>query len=309
MNIITDVSSFDCSQRTIATTGTFDGVHAGHRAIIRRMTEIAKRENSKSVIVTFDPHPRQVLDPGNKDLKFITSLSEKKELIAALGVDCMLILPFTREFSAMPYDVFVKSILVEKLKTQKMVVGYDHNFGNRRTGNYQLLFELGARLGFDVEEVQPQLVNGIAVSSTKIRAALALGDIATANRYLGYNFMFSGSVIHGNHMGNKIGYPTANVFPNEADKLIPANGVYAVRIKYNQQWLDGMCNIGVKPTFGIHERGVEVNIFDFNSDIYGENVSVHFVSRLRDELKFADVSELTAQLGKDKIETILKLKG
>jgi riboflavin kinase/FMN adenylyltransferase len=138
---------------------------------------------------------------------------------------------------------------------------------------------------------------------------LTLGDIETANSYLGYNFMFSGTVIHGNHMGSKIGYPTANVFPNEAEKLIPANGVYAVRVKYHEQWLDGMCNIGVKPTFGIYERGVEVNIFDFNSDIYGENLSVHFVSRLRDELKFADVNGLIAQLEKDKTETILKLKG
>ena len=284
----------------MVTIGTFDGVHRGHRKVIAQLLENARKINGESVILTFFPHPRMVLFPNTEQLLLNTE-EEKIRLIAELGVDHLVIHPFTREFSMLSSTQFIQTILVDALKTKRLVIGYDHHFGKDREGSFENLKISGPAYGFEVEEIPAQETDHIKVSSTRIRNALTAGEVDVANNLLGYRYKLTGTVVKGQQLGRKLGYPTANIVSNENFKLIPANGVYAVFVNSGGKRYGGMMNIGVRPTVdGIH-RTSEVNIFDFNADIYGEQLEVEFVKWVRGEQKFKGLDQLIEQLAADKI--------
>jgi len=290
----------------VVTVGTFDGVHLGHQAIIRRMIAEAKRIDGESVIVTFDPHPRMVVHSDSRDLKLINSPKRKIDLIRKTGIDHLIVIPFTPEFARLSSIEFIRSILVEKIGVAKMIVGYDHHFGRDRLGNFNSLEEVGGELGFDVEEVPAQYVDELKVSSSKIRKALNEGDIRKANHLLGYEYSIYGKVVEGYKVGRKIGFPTANIEVDDKLKLITANGVYACKVMWQGQRYLGMGNIGVRPTLNRKELTIEVHIFDFDREIYDEYLTVYWIDRIRDEIKFRDIHALKDQLVMDK-QTTLKL--
>ena len=290
----------------MVTVGTFDGVHLGHQAIIRRMIAEAKRIDGESVIVTFDPHPRMVVHSDSRDLKLINSPKRKIDLIRKTGIDHLIVIPFTPEFARLSSIEFIRSILVEKIGVAKMIVGYDHHFGRDRLGNFNSLEEVGGELGFDVEEVPAQYVDELKVSSSKIRKALNEGDIRKANHLLGYEYSIYGKVVEGYKVGRKIGFPTANIEVDDKLKLITANGVYACKVMWQGQRYLGMGNIGVRPTLNRKELTIEVHIFDFDREIYDEYLTVYWIDRIRDEIKFRDIHALKDQLVMDK-QTTLKL--
>jgi riboflavin kinase/FMN adenylyltransferase len=286
------------------TTGTFDGVHRGHRQIIDRLTASASKSGGESIIITFFPHPRMVLFPEDNDLKLLNTQDEKISLLEKAGVDNLIIIPFTREFSRLSSVEFVRDILVNRLGTKKLVIGYDHHFGRNREGSFEHLNEYGPVYGFNVEEIPKQLVDDVAVSSTKIRNCLLAGEVEDANTYLGYEFFFTGTVVKGNQLGRTIGYPTANIQISDRYKIIPADGVYAVRVTVSGESYKGMMNIGVRPVIGGTPRTIEVNIFDFNKDIYSSEITVHLVSRLREEQNFPSLDALKVQLDHDKQDSL-----
>ena len=290
----------------IVTVGAFDGVHLGHKKIISTLVNTAKEVNGESVIISFFPHPRAVLNNSSKNIQLITSQKEKFFLLQNLGIDHLIILPFTHEFSQISYRQFVKEYIHDLIKTHTLVIGYDHQFGKEREGNFEQLKILSAELNFNVQQIPALDMQNIAISSTKVREALNGGDVSLAKKYLGHEYFIVGKIVKGNRIGNKIGYPTANVHFDEKLKLLPANGVYAVFVQYNNQMLKGMLNVGVRPTIGESEKTIEVNIFDFSEEIYKKEICVFFIERLRDELKFSSLDELTLQLHKDK-EVCLKL--
>lgn len=296
------LSDFKHITNAVVTTGTFDGVHIGHRKILTRLRETAQRIDGETVLFTFYPHPRLVLQPDT-DLKLITSVEEKAALLEEAGLDHLIFYPFTQEFSRTSSLEFVRNILVNAIGAKKLVIGYDHHFGRNREGTFEHLKEFGPVYGFDVEEIPAEDVDDVKVSSTKIRTAILEGDVALANRYLNSTFMLSGFVVKGNRLGHTLGYPTANIELTDAHKLIPKDGVYAVRAKSleNDRQFTGMCNIGIRPTVQGTSKTIEVNLFDFDSDLYGEHVRLYFVERVRDEEKFADLEALKAQLAKDEI--------
>lgn len=281
----------------VATTGTFDGVHVGHRTILKRLIETAKKNAGESVLFTFNPHPRMVLQP-DLDLNLINSLEEKAELLKECGLDHLIIHPFTKEFSRTSSMEFVRNILVKNIGVKKLVIGYDHHFGRNREGSFEHLKEFGPVYGFDVEEIPAQDINNVKVSSTKIRNALLEGEIETANKYLTRPYRLTGFVVKGDQLGRQIGFPTANLNLDDSKKLIPKNGVYAVlvRIDGNDTQHSAMCNIGVRPTVSGKTKTIEINMFDFNLDIYGTKLTVFFKQRIRDEQKFESVEKLKAQL-------------
>ncbi len=286
----------------MVTTGTFDGVHVGHRKILNRLQEVALPIDGETVLFTFDPHPRQVLQP-DFDLPMITTLEEKIALLRSTGLEHLIIFPFTREFSRTSSLEFVRNILVNTIGAKKLVIGYDHHFGRNREGTFEHLKEFGPVYGFDVEEIPAQDVNDVKVSSTKIRNALLAGEVHLAKEYLGAAFMLCGFVVKGNRVGHTLGFPTANVGLTDNRKLIPADGVYAVHVimQSTGKTFKGMCNIGQRPTVLGTSRTIEVNIFDFKSDIYGEKVCIYFEKRVRNEERFPTVMALKAQLEKDEI--------
>lgn len=289
----------------VVTSGTFDGVHVGHQKILARLSEVAQQVGGQSVVITFWPHPRLVLFPEQQDLRLLSTLDEKAELLAQYHIDHLVVLKFDKAFAATSSHDFIQHILIEKLGTQKLVIGYDHRFGKNREGGFDYLKAHSDQFGFGVEEIPRQDVDHVGVSSTKIRKALQAGDIETANTYLGNEYMLTGKVVKGLQLGRKIGYPTANIEVDEAFKLIPEDGIYAVRIKIEGQLYKGMLYIGVRPTIGneLH-RSIEVNIFDFDQDIYGKSVRVYFVKTLREDQKFEDLSLLQAQLAQDKKDAL-----
>ncbi len=300
MKVYYTLEDFKKLDNAVVTTGTFDGVHIGHRRILTRLQESAQRSGGESVLFTLFPHPRLVLQP-DLDLKLITSLEEKVYLLEKTGLDHLVVFPFTQEFSKTSSLEFVRNILVNAIGAKKLVIGYDHHFGRNREGTFEHLKEFGPVYGFDVEEIPAQDIDDVKVSSTKIRKALLQGDVALANNYLNHEFMLSGFVVRGNRLGSKLGYPTANIELKDAHKIVPADGVYAVkteRIADNKVYT-GMCNIGHRPTVSGVSKTIEVNLFDFNDDLYGEQIRLFFVKRLRDELKFNGLDELIAQLKKD----------
>lgn len=305
MKIHRDLNSFH-AQSPVLTIGTFDGVHLGHRKIIARLHDLAKSINGESVIFTFDPHPRKIVAPGETSLRLLTTLDEKIALFEQSGIDHLIIYPFTPEFAQLTYEEFVENILVGQIHTKLLVVGYDHKFGNNRKGDFEFLKNCADRMGFQIEKLDALLMNETNISSTKIRDAIQQGDFETANAFLGYPFTLHGTVVEGQKLGRKIQFPTANVEASDPDKIIPGHGVYAVKVKVLDHTYQGMLNIGSRPTVNNNadHRSIEVHIFDFDSDIYGEQIEVVFFKKLREEQKFSSLDALKEQLAKDKTDTI-----
>lgn len=290
----------------VVTTGTFDGVHLGHQKIISRLKDVAAEEKGDTVLLTFYPHPRMVLFPEDNELKLLNTQDEKVRLLANYGVDHLIIHPFTKEFSRLTSVEFVRNILVNSIHTKRLVIGYNHHFGRNREGSFEHLKEFGPVYGFDVEEIPAKDIDHIEISSTKIRHSLQAGDVETANAYLGHPYSMSGKVIGGKKLGRTIGYPTANILIEDKYKLIPADGVYTVNVEHKGKLYGGMLNIGNNPTIENKGRSIEVNIFDFNMNIYGDDATIYFIKRLRDEAKFSGLEELKSALAKDK-ENSLKI--
>ena len=288
--------------KPVVTIGTFDGVHLGHRQVISRLKEIAGSVHGESVIFTFYPHPRLIVTPEENTLRLLTSRDEKIDLFREMDIDHLVIFPFTPEFSRLTYEDFVRTILVEKMHISHLVVGYDHKLGRNREGNYTVLKELSKELNFSIEQLDVLLMEDVNVSSTKIRQSLESGNVARANRYLGYDYMLTGKVIAGKQLGRKLGYPTANIETLDEHKLIPHDGVYAVRVAIDNAHYQGMLNIGTRPTISHNadHRSIEVHIFDFNQDIYMHELTLYFVDKIRDEQKFESLDALQEQLKKDK---------
>ncbi|MFZ4796479.1 MAG: bifunctional riboflavin kinase/FAD synthetase [Bacteroidia bacterium] len=287
-------------KNAIVSQGTFDGVHLAHKKIIERLKQIASIKNGETVIITFEPHPRIVLFPLDHGLQLLSTLNEKINLLEKAGIDHLIILPFTKEFSRQSSDQFIRNILVKKLKTNTLVIGYDHRFGKNREGSFEHLKTSSSLYGFEVEEIPEQDIDDIAVSSTKIRQALLNNDIQTAQKYLGNSYSLEGIVIKGKQLGRTIGYPTANIEIENSYKLIPQDGVYAVWVCYNNAKFGGMLNIGNNPTIKDKGRSIEVNIFDFDKEIYTESLKIEFVNKLRNEVKFDGIESLKNQLHLDK---------
>ena len=302
MSTYHQISELSGLENTIVTIGTFDGVHLGHQKIIKRLVELKEKQGGEIVLFTFDPHPRKILFPEQKDLKLITTTDEKCAVLKQFGVDHVLVFPFTKEFSQMQAQDYISNIIVKGLKTKTLVIGYDHRFGSNREGNIETLKQLSEIYNFNVEEIPAQEINQLNVSSTRIRKAIEDGEVTIANDFLGYNFFINGIVVKGKQLGRTIGYPTANLFIADKNKLIPKMGVYAVNVYHKNTHYKGMLNIGTNPTTDTDNIiKVEVNIFDFDKDIYGEALKVEFVKRIRDEEKFANLDELKLAIARDKI--------
>ncbi len=301
MKVYYSLEDFVKLPSAVVTTGTFDGVHLGHRKILDRLNAVAQQHGGESVLLTFFPHPRMVLQP-DMEIKLLNSQNEKIELLKHTGLDHLIIHPFTQEFSRTTSLDFVRNILVNTIGAKKLVIGYDHHFGRNREGSFEHLKEFGPVYGFDVEEIPAEDIEDVTISSTKIRNALSKGDLNAANEYLGYSFPLTGRVSEGEKIGSKMGFPTANILVEEAYKLIPGNGVYAVEVVFPSHEKDvykGMCNIGIRPTFGGRFKTIETHIFDFDSNIYGEQITLRFKEYLRGEVKFANQNKLKEQLAKD----------
>ena len=308
MKIYNHLSEFSKLNNAIVTIGTFDGVHFGHQKIIKQLVEKAKADNGESVILTFFPHPRMIIDPENQDLKMINTINEKAEILKSLGVDHLIITPFTRDFSNQLPEDYIKNILVNNIGTKHIIIGYDHRFGKDRSGNLADLKAAGLHYGFTVEEIMEQDIHDVAVSSTKIRQALLEGNVSLAADYLGYPFSIFGRVIKGDKIGRTIGFPTANIFVEETYKLIPGDGIYAVTVEMecteSRKTFKGMAYIGQRPTINGMTRNIEVNIFDFDQEIYGQDIKMNFLKFLRHDVKFTGLEALTIQLQKDKDATL-----
>jgi len=287
---------------SIVTIGTFDGVHLGHQKIIRRLVEIKHKQGGEIVLFTFDPHPRKVLFPDQKDLKLITTTREKCDLFKKLGVDHVLVYPFNKEFAQMQASNYISDVIVAGLKTKHLVIGYDHRFGANREGSIHTLKQFAQIYQYELEEIPAEEINQLNISSTRIRKAVDEGDVQIANEFLGYRFFITGKVVKGKQLGRTIGYPTANLWIEDSDKLLPKLGVYAVNVTVGNQTHRGMLNIGMNPTTDVEKSiKVEVHIFEFNQDIYGEQLKVEFVKRIRSEQKFSNLDELKRALANDQI--------
>lgn len=286
---------------SVVTVGTFDGVHAGHRAIMDTVVRKAKQRKARSVIVTFDPHPREIINPGDAGIKLLTTLKERREILEELGIDTMVVIPFDRDFSLLSSEEFVRDVIYKKIGVSEFVIGYDHQFGKDREGTIETIEEQGKKLGFDAYVVSKREVGAKTVSSTAIRNAISVeGEVKQAAEFLQRPYRLNGMVIHGDKRGKKIGFPTANIKPEDARKIIPKDGVYAVNVRSEGNWYGGMMNIGTRPTFEGKERTLEVHLFDFQEDIYGKEIQVRFIKRIRDEQKFSGIDEIKAQLEKDR---------
>ena len=302
MKVLTSLSSLPLLRNPIVTLGTYDGVHTGHRAILTQLINKAKDTGKDSMLITFDPHPRQALGLG--EISLLSTLDEKIELLSQTGLDYLLVLPFTKEFSNQGARDFISNVLIEQLNISEIILGYDHKFGHNREGDVQLLAEILTKTNRFVTEIPAQDVDEIIVSSTKIRTALIQGEVESANRLLGYNYQVKGTVVKGKQLGRIIGFPTANIEPMNDSKLIPGNGVYAVTTRIEGIAYQGMMNIGIRPTVSnSNQRVIEVHLFDFNSDIYGETVTISLYHRLRGEQTFSGIEELTEQLKKDEVDS------
>lgn len=286
----------------VLTLGTFDGVHSGHQQIIDFLNKSAERINGETVLFTFHPHPRIVLHPDDHNLELIQDIDRRIERLEEAGIDHLILFPFSKEFSRMSATEFVRDILVNKLNVKLMTIGYNHHFGRNREGNIKLLNELGPIYDFEVQEIPAFRYDEISVSSTKTRKAIKSGDIKTANHYLGRPFRFKGKVVKGNQIGREIGFPTANLSDLAETQIIPESGVFAVKCKVSGIVYDGMMNIGIRPTINSKsEKRIEINIFEFDQDIYGEEMEVYLIDKVRDENTFNGIEELREQLMKDEI--------
>ncbi|WP_310594409.1 bifunctional riboflavin kinase/FAD synthetase [Flavobacterium sp.] len=299
MKIFHSINEFHSNKKTILTLGTFDGVHIGHAAILKKLTQNTADGKFESAVLTFFPHPRMVLQ-GKSDLKLLNTINEKIDLLEKIGIENLIIHPFDANFSQLSAEEFVKTVLVDQLHIQKIIIGYDHRFGKNRTANINDLTAFGLKYGFEVEQISAQEINDISISSTKIRTALEDGEINLANEYLGYSYFLSGTVVKGKQLGRTIGFPTANIELEEEYKLVPKNGVYIVAAEIDGKSVYGMMNIGFNPTVQGKKRTIEVHFFDFDSDIYDRHIRVAILQRIRSEEKFESVEFLKIQLGKDK---------
>jgi len=308
MKIYHGIDDFTQLQYAVVTSGTFDGVHVGHQKIFSRLREIASRNFGETVVLTFWPHPRLVLHPEDDTLKLLNTFEEKAELLKDQGIQHLIRIPFTKEFSQLSSEQFIQEILVKTIGTRKLVIGYDHHFGKNREGSFEQLKLNAPRYGFDVEEIPRQEVDHVAVSSTKIRNALEEGDIETATHFLGQPYRLTGRVVSGDKIGHTLGFPTANIEIDTKYKLIPADGIYAVRVKHEHNEYSGMLYIGFRPTINGTARNIEVNIFNFNQDIYGESLTVHFHKFLRGDQTFDGLEAMKAQLQRDKEHALEVLK-
>ncbi len=303
MKVIQSIAAFNSSEKTIVTIGTFDGIHIGHQKILKNLIRTANNEGKKSVLLTFFPHPRMVLQKENKIL-LLNTIKEKSSLLEKMGLDYLIIHPFSREFSRLTALDFVRDILVNKLNTSRLIIGYDHHFGKNREGNIHQLKEYSLLYDFKVEEIPAQDIDDVSVSSTKIRTALKDGNLKTANNYLGYHYMLNGSVVSGKKLGGTIGFPTANLEIKEPYKLVPKTGVYIIKTHINTILYTGMMNIGFNPTVLGKHQTIEAHLFDFNEDLYGKEITIEFIYFLREEHKFESVEELVVQLNIDKENAI-----
>lgn len=301
---IDDFSRLDCA---VVTSGTFDGVHLGHRKILSRLKEIAGQEKGETVVITFWPHPRLVLHPEDITLKLLNTFEEKAELLKAEGIQHLIRIPFTKEFSQLSSEEFIYKILVQTIGTRKLVIGYDHHFGKNREGSFEQLKLNGPRYGFQVEEIPRQDIDHVGVSSTRIRQALEQGDISTATHFLGTPYSLTGRVVMGDKIGRVLGYPTANLEVENKNKLIPEDGIYAATVRHEHRIYKGMLYIGNRPTIDGVKQNIEVNIFDFNKDIYGESLTVYFQTRIRGDQKFNNLEELKHQLALDRESALTAL--
>jgi riboflavin kinase/FMN adenylyltransferase len=290
------------ASKPVVTIGTFDGLHKGHQMVVSQLKDIAKGIGGESVIFTFYPHPRVITSPSENSLRLLTTKNEKILLFEKMGIDHLIIYPFNKAFSELSYSEFVENILVKQMGTKCLVVGYDHRFGKNREGGYEYLKKCAAKFNFDVIRTEALSVEADKISSTKIRAALESGEVKKANHYLGYNFTLHGTVVNGKQLGRKLGFPTANIEASDKYKIIPGYGVYAVWVEINGAVLNGMLNIGTRPTFNNNadNRSIEVNIFNFSENIYGEEIIINFIDKIRDEQKFDGIESLIAQLKEDK---------
>jgi riboflavin kinase/FMN adenylyltransferase len=310
MRVHTGYKNLDLAH-PVVTLGIFDGVHQGHKALLYYLVRCAERSHGESVVVTFEPHPRLVLSENRKGFSLLTTIEEKKKLLEEAGIDNMIIMKFTKTLSKMDACDFVKEILVERIGTKHLIVGYDHHFGRLRMGNYKSVGECAKKYGFKVEQINEVISEEGIVSSTSIRDALLAGQPEIANELLGYTYSVKGTVVHGKGVGRDLGFPTANIKPSEKFKLIPADGVYAVMVQIEDRLLSGMLSIGFNPTVQRYpgKRTIEVNIFNFEEDIYGREISVFFRYRLRDEKHFDSVDNLTDRMKLDKQIALKLLSG
>ena len=309
MKIYHGIDDFSQLQYAVVTSGTFDGVHLGHQKIFSRLREIASRNFGETVVLTYWPHPRLVLHPEDEDLKLLNTFEEKAELLKDQGIQHLIRIPFTKEFSQLTSEEFIQEVLVKTIGTRKLVIGYNHHFGKNREGSFEQLKLNAPRYGFEVEEIPKQEVDHVAVSSTKIRKALEAGDVETANHFLGQPYRITGRVVTGERIGHTLGFPTANIEIDTRYKLIPADGIYAVTISHEHKRYGGMLYIGYRPTLRGTRRTIEVNIFDFSQDIYGESLSIHFHKMLRGDETFTSLEAMKLQLQKDKTGALAALKG
>ena len=300
MKRFNNINEFNCKKSTIITIGTFDGVHLGHQKILKKLNVEAENNGLESSVLTFFPHPRTVLNPDSS-LKLINTIEERISLFKKSKIDNLIIHPFTKEFSELDSEDYVKNILVDQLKAKIVLIGYDHKFGKNRTADINNLKEYGIKYNFEVIEIKAEEINDIAISSTKIRNSIEEGDIQLTNSYLGYEFSFFGKVVKGNSIGKTLGFPTANIKIGTDLKLIPKNGVYLISTIINQKIIFGMMNIGIKPTTNENTKSIEVNLFDFNQDLYDTNITIYIKQFLREEIKFDSLNELKLQIEKDKI--------
>lgn len=339
MKIYHHINEFEKLPKAVVTIGTFDGVHLGHQKIIDKLREEADATNGEVVILSFFPHPRMILNPEDQNLKLINTMSEKALLLEKYGVDHLIITPFTRDFSNLLPQQYIEEVLINKIGTTKIIIGYDHHFGKDRLGNLKELQKYAAQYNYEVIEIPEQDIANVAVSSTRIRASLLHSDVDTANEFMGHPFTLNGKVIHGDQIGRTLGYPTANIFVEESYKLIPSDGIYAVRvhiasnnIKNKNQEISnpfepnpiffyhsdveedkvntflGMAYIGHRPTINGMSQNIEVNIFDFEGDIYHQTIQIDFLHFIRHDVKFDGLNALTEQLGKDKLATLAYFK-
>lgn len=306
MKIIEHIEEIPELNYSVVTSGTFDGVHYGHRKILKKVVDTAKKHHGQSVVLTYWPHPRYVLGKDAERLRLLNTFDEKAQLISQTGIDYLVKIHFTREFSELSSSEFIQTILIDALQTKKLIIGYDHRFGRNQEGGFEYLHKHQKEFGFDVIEIARQDIDDVTISSTKIRNALSEGNVDLANHFLGYQFTISGIVTKGDQVGRRLGFPTANIFVTESTKLIPGDGVYAVLVTVNQKEYQGMLNIGMRPTLSGKEKTIEVNIFDFDEDIYGLNIEVRFLKQLRKEKKFNNLDELKTQLAEDK-QNVIKI--
>ena len=323
MQVHRDIDNLPLFNNAVVTIGTFDGVHVGHRQIINKLKVEAIKVNGESVIITFHPHPRKVISSAILGVRLINTLEEKIEVLAGLGIDHLVIVPFTDAFANQPAEEYIQDFLFEKFHPDTVIIGYDHRFGRERLGDYKLLEKMAPQFGFKIKEISKHILEEIAISSTNIREAVLHNDIEMANRLLGYTFFFEGEVVHGNKLGRQLGYPTANLKIHDSEKIIPGDGIYAVyaSIKKGMQneeatmdevnsfpvkdaQYQGMMSIGFRPTVDGKKRVIEVNVFDFNKDIYEKTMRVYVKKFLRAEVKFNTLEELVKQIDQDKIDSL-----